>query len=75
MYRIKVVNTQTGVTFYEYGFTKRIMESIYNMFHEKDSNFYHIYEIVDMSKLVFNFNTFKKCLTRHIEFLSKGVDL
>lgn len=67
MYRIKVANTQTGVTFYEYGFAKHIMESIHYMFNERDSNFYPIYEIIDISKLVFNFSTFKKCLTGHVE--------
>ena len=68
MYRITVFNTQSGITFKEYGFTKRIMESLYDMFHEKDSDFYSIYEIIDMTKLVFNFDTFKKCLTHYIEF-------
>lgn len=68
MYRIKVINTQTGIIFYEYGFAKHMMKSIHHMFNETDNDFYSIYEIMEITKLVFNFSTFKKCLTHYIEF-------
>ena len=67
MYRIKAINTQTGIIFYEYGFAGRMMKVLHHMFNEKDGNFYCIYEIMDISKLVLTFSTFWKCLTGHTE--------
>lgn len=63
MYKIKVINTETGVIFFEYGFSRYMMKRIHFFFYEKDLACYSIYEILDISKLAFSFKTFKKCLT------------
>ena len=68
MYRIEVINTMTGAIFREYGFSKHMMKRIYYFLNEKDNNFYLIYEIKDLTKIVFTFNTFKKCLTHCIQY-------
>lgn len=69
MYRIKVKNDQTGVVFYEYGFSKRIMKRIHFLFNETDNDFYSIYSILEIVILVKNIKTFIKCLTNKIEVL------
>ena len=63
MYKIKVINTETGVFFCEYGFSRYMMKRTHFFFHEVDSDNYRIYTILDISKLAFSFKTFKKCLT------------
>lgn len=63
MYKIKVINTETGIIFFEYGFSRYIVKRIHFFFHEVDSDNYHIYTILNISKLAFSFKTFKKCLT------------
>ena len=63
MYKIKVINTETGIIFFEYGFSRYMMKRVHFFFHEVDSENYHIYEILDISKLAFSFKIFKKCLT------------
>ena len=63
MYKIKVINTETGIIFFEYGFSRYMMKRIHFFAHEMDSENYHIYTILDISKLAFSFKTFKKCLT------------
>ena len=65
MYRIHVVNTETGVYFYKYGFACHMMKTIHYLFNETDVEHYSIYEILDISKLCFSWKTFKKCLTNY----------
>ena len=72
MYRIKVINTETEQMFIEYGFSKYMMKRIHFFLNETDNDFYHIYEIIDLSKLVFNFSTFMKCLTHCTETKQEG---
>lgn len=62
LYRIKVINEQIGYTFYEYGFSKWMMARIHFLFNETDGNYFHIYQILDISILSFSWDTFKKCL-------------
>ena len=63
MYRIKVINTNTRYVFYEYGFSKWMMKRIHFLFNDTDLNGYTIFEILDISILVFTWDTLKKCLT------------
>lgn len=63
MYKIKVINTVTGVIWWEYGFSRYMMKRIHFFFHEGDLACYSIYEILDISKLAFSFKALKKCLT------------
>jgi len=65
MYRIKVRNDQTEVIFYEYGFTRYMMRRIHFLFNETDSKFYSVYNIMDITKIVFTPKTFIKCLTNY----------
>ena len=67
MYKVTFVNTQTHVTLVQYGFSKYTMEKIYHFLNEVDTNFYPIWEIQYVTKIVFNFNTFMKCLTHYEE--------
>jgi hypothetical protein len=63
MYKIKVRNDITGQIWWEYGFSKRMMKRVHFLFNETDSNFYHIYEILDIVPIIFSLKTFKRCLT------------
>jgi hypothetical protein len=63
MYKIKVRNDETGVIFWEYGFSKYIMKRIHFFFNEVDNDNYLIYNILDITKIVFTFDTFFKCIT------------
>jgi hypothetical protein len=63
MYRIKVINCQTDIIFYEYGFSSYIMKRLHFLFNYTDSNGYSYYEVLDISRLCFSLETFKKCLT------------
>lgn len=65
MYRIKVRNDETGIIFYEYGFTNYMMKRLHFMFNETDSQHYSIYNILDITKIVFTPKTFIKCLTNY----------
>lgn len=65
MYRITVRNTQTGIKFYEYGFSRDMMKRIHFLFHEADNDGYSIYDILDITILTFSLKTFKKCLTNY----------
>jgi hypothetical protein len=65
MYRIKVVNCQTGIVFYEYGFSSFMMKRLNFLFHDTDSYNYVNYEVLDISRLCFSLETFKKCLTNY----------
>lgn len=70
MYRIKVKNNQTGVIFYEYGFAHYIMKRIHFLFNEtNDFNFYSIYDIIDITKIIFTPKTFIKCLTNYTKVI------
>ena len=73
MYRIKVIDTATGEIFYEYGFSKHIMKRIHYFWNERDYDFCLIYEILDLSKIVFTFGTFKKCLTHCVQYEGESV--
>jgi len=65
MYRITVRNTKTGVKFYEYGFSRYIMKRIHFYFNEIDNDYYSIYDVLEVSTLVFSLKTFRKCLTNY----------
>lgn len=67
MYKIKVKNEETGVIYWEYGFSKWLMKTLHFYFNETDNNFYRIYNVLEITKIVFNLKTFKKCLTNQIE--------
>ena len=63
MYKIKVRNDETGLIWWEYGFSKWMMKRIHFYYNEVDDDGYHIYNILDISAIVFSLKTFKKCLT------------
>jgi hypothetical protein len=65
MYRIKARNDQTEVIFYEYGFTNYMMKRLHFMFNETDNQHYSIYNILEITKIVFTPKTFIKCLTNY----------
>jgi hypothetical protein len=67
MYRIKVRNDHTGVIFYEYAFSRKMMKILHFTFNETDNDGYSIYDILDITVLCFSIKTFIKCLTNHIE--------
>jgi len=67
MYKIKVRNLETGKEWYEYGFKGFMMKRIYFLFNDTNSNYYNIYEILEIRKIVFTWKTFKKCLTNKAE--------
>ena len=67
MYKIKVRNDKTGITFYEYGFGNYMMKRLHFMFNETDNQHYSIYDILDTAKIVFTPKTFIKCLTNYTE--------
>ena len=69
MYKIKVRNDQTGVIYWEYGFSKWLMKRLHFYFNETDSDFYKIYDVLDITKIIFNLKTFKKCLTNQTELV------
>jgi hypothetical protein len=69
MYRIKVRNDQTGVIFYEYGFSKWMMKRIHFLFNETDNDFYSVYNILEITILEKNIKTFIKCLTNKTKVL------
>lgn len=61
MYRIKVRNDETGAIWYEYGFSHWCMKRIHFLSNETRDGF-KIYDILDITAIVFTFSTFKKCL-------------
>lgn len=65
MYRIKVRNDETEVIFYEYGFANYMMKRLHFMFNETDNQYYSIYNILEITKIVFTPKTFIKCLTNY----------
>ena len=69
MYRMIVRNNQTGVAFYEYGFSLWMMKRLYFYFNETDQFFFRIYDIVDITKIVFTPKTFIKCLTNYTKMV------
>ena len=67
MYKIKVINKETGIIFSEYGFSRYMMKRIYFFAQQVGADNYSIYEILYISKLAFSFKAFKKCLTNATE--------
>ena len=67
MYKIMVHNTETGVTWWEYGFSRYMMKRIHFLKNETDIDNYEIYSILWISKICFSIKTFKKCLTNATE--------
>jgi hypothetical protein len=66
MYRIKVVNCQTNIVFYEYGFASYIAKRLHFLFNYINTNNGHpYYEVLDISRLSFSLEIFKKCLTNY----------
>lgn len=65
MYKLKIRNIRTNVTFYEYGFSSYLMERVHQLFSETDFEGYLIYEILDVVPLCFSLKIFKKCLTKY----------
>lgn len=71
MYKIKIRNDETGAIFWEYGFSKFIMKRIHFFFNEVDNDNYLIYNILDITKIAFTFNTFFKCITNKAILVNK----
>ena len=71
MYRILAINTQTGIAWYQYGFSREMMNTLWFLFNEKDNEYFSVVEILEISKLCLTFSTFWKCLTGRTE--TKGV--
>lgn len=69
MYKIKVRDDKTGLIWWEYGFSKLIMKRIHFYYNEVDDYGYHIYNILDISAIIFSLKTFKKCLTNKVTML------
>ena len=69
MYKIKVKNIETGKEWWEYGFNNFMIKRIHFLFNDTNSNYYNIYEILEIRKIIFTWKTFKKCLTNKAEYL------
>ena len=67
MYKIKVRNDETGVIWWEYGFSNFIMKRIHFLFNETDDDFYNKYNILEIIKICFTFSTFIKCIINKTE--------
>jgi len=67
MYKIKVRNDETGVVWWEYGFSRYLMKRLHFYYNETDNNFYQIYEVLQITPIVFTLRTFKKCLLNYTE--------
>lgn len=65
MYKILVKNLETGVEWWEYGFSKYLMKRIYFLKNKQKYNSYEkLFEIEEILRLGFTFSTFRKCLFR-----------
>ena len=67
MYKIKVINIETGKIWWEYGFSNFMMKRLHFLYNEKDGNFYQLYNVLEITKITFTWKTFKKCLTNACE--------
>lgn len=67
MYKIKVKNLETEKEWWEYGFNNFMMKRINFLFNDTNNNYYNVYEILEIRKIIFTWKTFKKCLTNKIE--------
>ena len=67
MYKIKVVNLETGIAWWEYGFSRSMMKRIYFLKNETGIDNYELYSIIWILKICFSIKTFKKCLTHATE--------
>lgn len=66
MYKIKVINLETGKVWWEYGFSKFLMKRIHFFYHETSADNYTTYEVLAVEKIIFTWETFKKCLTNQM---------
>lgn len=71
MYKIKVRNDETGVVWWEYGFSRYLMKRLNFYYNETDSTFYQIYDVLQIVPIIFTFKTFKKCLMNYTEVIRK----
>lgn len=63
MYRIHVINNSTDAQWMEYGFSRYMMKRINYLFNAQKSDSFELqYDIMEITKLVLTFSTFKKCL-------------
>lgn len=70
MYKIKVLNTETGKTWWEYGFKNFLFKRIHFFFNETNPyDNYQTYEVLAILKLNFSLKVFKKCLTNYAEYI------
>jgi len=69
MYKIKVINTETGKIWWEYGFKKYLFKRFYFFFNERDNNNHLIYKVIEIYKLNFSLKILKKCLTNHADMI------
>ncbi len=73
MYKIKVLNNETGNVWYEYGFTKYMMKRIHYLFNDtyiRNGFPHNLYEVLEVHKIIFTRKTFKKCLTNAVEYIT-----
>lgn len=69
MYKIYVWDDETCSFFWDYGFGCRLMKKVCYYINELHSdNWYCRYNIVHIYKIVFTWETFKKCLTNYKEY-------
>lgn len=69
MYKIKVLNTETGKIWWEYGFKGFLFKRIHFFFNETNIYNSQVYEVLSVLKLGFSLKVFKKCLINHAEYL------
>lgn len=70
MYKIKVRNEETGIIWWEYGFTNFMMKRLHFLFNDKDIYGYRIYDVLEICAIVCTWKTFKKCLTNAAEYVT-----
>lgn len=71
MYKIKVRNDETGVIWWEYGFSNYLMKRLNFYYNETDSNFYQIYDVLQIVPIIFTLKTFKKCLINYTKTIKE----
>ena len=68
VYSLTIKDTYTNKVWKEYGFTHRTMSRLHKILNEYDSD---RYEVIHLKKLILCMSTFKKCLTKKVEYINK----
>jgi hypothetical protein len=71
MYKIKVKNNETGIIWWEYGFSSYLMKRLDFYYNETDSAFYQIYDVLQIIPIIFTLDTFRKCLFNETKIIKR----